>query len=72
MGVISSPWLVLIGLLAVLFLLDLAVFQRGGEQEISFRRAAFLSLFWLAIALGFAGVVWVQKGGVAASEYVAG
>ena len=72
MGVISSPWLVLIGLLAVLFVLDLAVFQRGGEQEISFRRAAFLSLFWLAIALGFAGVVWLQKGGGAAGEYVAG
>jgi tellurite resistance protein TerC len=66
------PWLVLAGLLAALFTLDLLVFQRESEREISFRRAAVLSVFWLGVALGFTGVVWGQKGGSAATEYVAG
>ena len=66
------PWLTLAGLLGVLFALDLVVFQRGGEREISVRRAATLSAFWLVVALAFTGVVWAQKGGPAAGEYVAG
>jgi tellurite resistance protein TerC len=66
------PWFILASLLAVLFALDLFVFQRGGERDITVHRAAVLSAFWLVVALAFAGVVWAQKGGAAAGEYVAG
>jgi tellurite resistance protein TerC len=58
-------------LIVVLLVLDLAVLNRG-EKEISFRRATFLSFFWIGLALSFGVVVWVVAGPERGGEYFAG
>ena len=56
-SVVPDPvWLALLGALAVLLVVDLAVVRaRGGEM--SLRPAAVASLVWVAIALAFFGVL---------------
>ena len=71
MDIVLGPWGLLVAALVALLALDLVVFQRGAE-EISLRRAAWLSAFWLVVGLGFTGVVAATAGSAAAGEYVAG
>lgn len=59
-----------VGVLAVL-LADLLVFHRRA-QEVALREAGIWTAVWLALAVGFAGVVWVWRGGEAATEYLTG
>ena len=64
-------WVGFTVLLLALFVLDLLVFSRKG-QEMSFRRATGLSVFWILVALLFGGVVFLVAGSVRGSEYITG
>jgi tellurite resistance protein TerC len=60
------------GLFILLMLvLDLFVLHRDAK-EISFREAAVLSAFWVALALLFGILIWIWAGPTTASEYYAG
>jgi tellurite resistance protein TerC len=62
----------LLGVAVVLMLaIDLFVFGRG-DHEVTVKESAVWSVVWLAIALGFAGVMWAYGGSDAGSEYLAG
>ena len=64
-------WISLILAIAVLLLIDLRVMSgRGGSMSNAF--AAKASAFWIALAFGFAGVLWIVAGSADASSYVAG
>jgi tellurite resistance protein TerC len=66
-----TVWLALLGALAVLLVVDLAVVRaRGGEM--SLRAAAIASLIWVAIALAFFGVLLAWGDGEDASSFLAG
>jgi tellurite resistance protein TerC len=58
-------------LLALLLMLDLFVLARGA-REISFRRAAWLSGFWIGVALLFGLALLVVAGPERGGEYFAG
>src|ERR687898_2909179 len=64
-------WAGFTGLVVVLLVLDLFVFGRG-TREISFRRAAILSGFWIFVALVFGAGVWLLAGPQRGGEYFAG
>ena len=64
-------WAVLGVVVVAMLLVDIAVFGRG-RREVTTRAAAAWSLAWLAVGLGFAGVLSAWQGGQAGSEYVAG
>jgi tellurite resistance protein TerC len=68
-----DPWMwgALLGLILALLLVDLLVFHREAH-DIGTREAAIESSVWIAIGLGFTGVVWWGFGGAAAGEYVSG
>ena len=55
----------------VMLVLDLFVLHRDAK-EISFREAAVLSAFWVALALLFGILVWIWAGPTTAGEYYAG
>ena len=73
-SVVSSstlPWLALIGALAVLLVLDLAVMKgRGGVR--SLRGAALASVFWVAVSIGFFGILLAVGGSGDANSFLAG
>ncbi len=64
-------WGAFTALIAVLLALDLFVFHRDAHA-ISVKEAAGSSLFWIALGLGFTGVIWWWRGGGSAGEYLAG
>ena len=68
-----APWMWagLLGLLALLLLVDLFVFHREAH-EIGTKEAAIESTLWIAIGLGFTFVVWWGFGGQAGGEYISG
>lgn len=55
----------------LMLVLDLFVLHRDAK-EISFREAAVLSAFWVAVALLFGVLVWIWAGPTTAGEYYAG
>ncbi|CAA9441093.1 MAG: Integral membrane protein TerC [uncultured Rubrobacteraceae bacterium] len=55
----------------LMLVLDLFVLHRDAK-EISFREAAVLSAFWVALALLFGILVWIWAGPTAAGEYYTG
>jgi tellurite resistance protein TerC len=55
----------------LMLVLDLFVLHRDAK-EISFREAAVLSAFWVALALVFGILVWIWAGPAVAGEYYAG
>ena len=59
-----------LGMLAVL-LADLLVFHRKAG-EVALREAAAWTVVWLALALGFAGIVWAWQGGEEATAFLTG
>ncbi len=66
-----TVWLALLGALAALLVVDLAVVRaRGGEM--SLRAAAIASLSWVAIALAFFGVLLAWGDGEDAGAFLAG
>ena len=67
----AAPWLGLGLAIVVLLAIDLLV-VRGRGGEMSARQAAIASAVWVAIALGFAGVLLAFGQGEDAGSYLAG
>jgi TerC family integral membrane protein len=68
-----SPWIwvAFAALVVGLFLFDLLVFGRPG-QEVSFRRAIGWSIGWTALGVGFGALLWAWQGRGPAEEYLTG
>jgi tellurite resistance protein TerC len=64
-------WPALVAAIAAMLLVDLLLVHRR-PHAISFREAAIESSVWIAIGLGFTGVVAAWFGGQAAGEYITG
>ena len=64
-------WVVFGAFILLMLALDLFVLHRNAK-EISFREAAVLSAFWVALALLFGILVWIWAGPTTAGEYYAG
>ncbi len=71
LNVHAWQWLVLLGLIVFLLLVDLLVFHREAH-EVSTREAAIESAAWISIGVAFSLVVWWWFGGDATGEYFAG
>ena len=68
------PWYGWVGFLAgivILLVVDQLWFHRR-PHEVHTREALAWSAFYVAIGLGFAGVIWLTLGGKSATEYLAG
>ena len=63
-------WLVFLGLVLALLILDLFVLHRNA-REVTFKEALWLSVFWIAISLAFGGFVWYLAGVEGAEAYLA-
>ncbi len=64
-------WIALIAAVPVLTAVDLLVFGRG-RHEVSPKTAAFWTLAWVALGVGFTFVLGAAQGSTAAGEYIAG
>jgi tellurite resistance protein TerC len=64
-------WGAFVGLILLLLALDLFVFHREAH-EVSFREATKYSVFWIALGLGFGGLIFIWLGPKAGGEYLAG
>jgi tellurite resistance protein TerC len=64
-------WLAFSGFVAVLLTLDLFVFHRHDHSP-SLRESAGWSVFWIALALAFNGLIWWWLGRKEALEYLTG
>ncbi len=71
MQVSAQMWAVLAVLVIGMLVVDFLVFGRG-RREVTVREAGVWSVGWLAIALGFGGLLGALHGGQASSEYIAG
>ena len=56
-------------IIAVMLLLDLGVFNKK-SHKVSNREAIRWSLFWIVLSFLFAGLIWIESGHVAASDFV--
>ena len=52
-------WLLFLSIVLVLLVLDLGVLHRG-SREIGVRESLLLSTFYVALGLGFGGLVWAR------------
>src|SRR5260370_39222395 len=64
-------WIIFMAAILLLLFLDLAVWNRGG-RVIPFKQALLASAIWIALAMGFAGVVWGWMGPAKSLEFVTG
>ena len=71
LNVHAWQWLVLLGLIVFLLLVDLLVFHREAH-EVSTKEAAIESAAWISIGVAFSLVVWWWFGGQATGEYFSG
>ena len=71
LSVHAWQWLVLLGLIAALLLIDLLVVHREAH-EVSTKEAAFESAAWISIGVAFSLVVLWWFGGDATTEYLSG
>ena len=62
-------WGVTVGVVVALLVLDFVVGRN--PHEVSLREATLWSLFYIAVALGFGVVVWVQAGATFGTQYYA-
>jgi tellurite resistance protein TerC len=65
-------WAATIGLIAVLFVIDLFVSRPGHAHVVGFREAAFASAFYVGVALAFGVAFGVIAGWEFGAEYFAG
>jgi tellurite resistance protein TerC len=71
---LSKPawmWLGFLGIVGVLLAFDLGVLHRK-HREIGVRESLFLSAVYLALGVGFGGLVWWQLGNAAGIQYLTG
>ena len=64
-------WLVLVGVLGVLLLIDILVIHRKAH-DVGPREALIESAVWISIGLAFTGVIAIAFGGAASGEYISG
>jgi tellurite resistance protein TerC len=67
----NYQWLILLGLIVALLLVDLLVFHREAH-EIDTKEAAVESAVWISIGVAFSLVVLWWFGGAATGEYISG
>ena len=72
LDVTLAGWAATIGLIAVLFVLDLFVSRPGHEHAVGFREAVLASLFYIAVAIVFGVVFGLIAGWESGTEYFAG
>ena len=70
MNVSLSTWLVVIGAILALIILDLLTVSRK-PHEVKFKEAAGWSIFYIAVAIGFGVWVWQSAGSEFGTEYFA-
>jgi len=71
MTVPAWAWAAFLAFVIALLALDVLVLHRRA-REVSLREAGAWSAVWIAIGLGFGGLVWAWAGGDAAQDYLAG
>jgi tellurite resistance protein TerC len=64
-------WVAFAAFVVAMLALDLLVLHRRA-REVSLRQAAGWTAVWLAIGLGFGGLLWAWQGGNIAQDYLAG
>jgi TerC family integral membrane protein len=64
-------WIIFNAAILLLLLLDLAVWNRGG-QVLPFKKALLASAIWIALAIAFGGLVWIWMGSTKALEFATG
>ena len=64
-------WAAFAAFVVTMLAVDLFVLHRRA-REVSLREAAIWSAVWVAIGLGFAGLLWAWRGGGPAQAYLAG
>lgn len=64
-------WLSTVALVVGLLVLDFVVAARR-PHHVGFREAAIWSVFYIAVAMAFGGVLWAVQGGEVGTEYFAG
>ncbi|KDA41778.1 TerC family protein [Frankia sp. BMG5.23] len=62
-------WAAFVGVLLTLLTIDLLAHRRA--HVIGFREAAWWSVLWVSLGIGFAGVIWAWQGPGPAGEYAA-
>src|SRR3954466_302096 len=72
LDVTLAGWAATIGLIAVLFVIDLFVSRPGHAHSVGLREATFASAFYVAIALAFGVVFGMLAGWDFGAEYFAG
>ena len=71
LGTPAWAWLVFIGIVALLLVLDLGVLHRN-DHEIGVKESLTLSAFYIGLGLAFGGWVWWQMGETAGINYLTG
>jgi tellurite resistance protein TerC len=72
MDVSFADWAILLAIIAISFAVDFFLFQRDHETPPSFRAALLWSVFWIGIALAFAGYLLAIGERQAGEEYLTG
>ena len=71
-GVTLAGWAATIGLIVILFALDLFVSRPGHAHTVGFREAAIASVFYVSVAIAFGVVFGLIAGWDFGAEYFAG
>jgi tellurite resistance protein TerC len=71
-GVTFAGWAATIGLVVILFALDLFVSRSGHAHTVGFREAAIWSVFYVSVAIAFGVVFGLIAGWEFGAEYFAG
>ncbi len=71
MGKPAWVWLVFVGIVLTLLVLDLGVLQRR-VREIGVRQSLILSAFYISAGLAFGGWIWWSQGAGSGMEYMTG
>jgi tellurite resistance protein TerC len=72
LDVTFAGWAATIGLIAILFALDLFVSRPGHAHTVGFREAAIASVFYVSVAIAFGVVFGLIAGWDFGAEYFAG
>jgi len=64
-------WAAFVAFVVTVLVLDLFVLHRGAH-EVSLKEAGLWSALWVALGLGFGGLLWAWLGGATAQAYLAG
>ena len=75
MDVISMPfwaWFLFYALVIAMLYIDLKLFGRKGQHEVSIKEALTMTCVWIAVSLIFCGGIWHFEGDDKAMEFLAG